>query len=368
MTIEIREHREGDMPEVLALYGRTFGEAARAAWERRFLWQFFENPAAQGRPAKLYVARVNGDLAAFLAGLPVRLSIMGVEHAVLMPCDMMAAPEARGYNLGWRLTSKLAAECGDLAFSLAHSDAAAKLYDALDWRPVDLWPVALRPRNPGALVARAFRKVLGVRADATLARIIARCARRAGHVAGAAFDRATWPRIGRGWTVERVSHADDELDAMWRRLSGAFGVTGVRDRRFVEWRFVRDPGATHILMVARKASEIRGYAAVTTVVQRELVFGKVMDLFCDPTDPEAARALLRGALEALSELGADVCVRKGLHPGIRACLAPFFPLRARIPSRPARLLWMGAAALAHVVYDAASWHVTHADGDEDMRS
>jgi hypothetical protein len=281
---------------------------------------------------------------------------------------MMAAPEARGYNLGWRLTRRLAAECGSLACSFAYSEAAGKLYDALKWRALDLTPVALRPRDPGAYVARALRSLLDGRIGTAAARPLARAVHAPARLFGAVVDRATWPRVPTGFLVDRVDTASAAFDDIWRRAkaSAALGVAGVRDARFVDWRFFRDPTTKHVVLVARAGAEPRGYAAACVVTQRGLRYGKLMDLFCAPEDDAATRALLAAALRTLASLGAEVCITKGLHPAIRARLASHFPLRPRLPAAPARLQWLGDPALADRVYDAASWHATFADGDEDM--
>jgi hypothetical protein len=353
---------EADLPAVLALYEQTFGASRRASWERRRRWEFFDNPVAEEKPPKFLVAHAAEKLVAFLAGLPTRLKIAEGEHAVLLPCDMMASAEARGYNLGWRLTRMLSRSGGVLAHSLACSDAAGKVYNALDWRSIDLAPIAIRPRDVGAVgrkmieramprIAQRFRGALhGVGLAAG--------------ILGGAIERITRPRVPRGFEVSEATETREDIDELWLAASPQFPIVGVRDRRFVRWRFLDDPNAHHVFLEARVRDRLRGWTAVTITSSRGLVLGKIMDLFCDPSDEDAVRALLAGALSALASRGAEVCVTKGLHPAIRARVARFFPFRRS--SRPARLSWRGDTRLSPIIHDPASWHSTHADGDEDM--
>jgi hypothetical protein len=343
---------DDEMPEVRELYGRTFGSAAEGAWIQRHRWELFENPAGLG---KRWVARVDGNLSGFVAGLPVRMKIGGSVHHVLAPCDLMTSVESRGHSLGWRLLRRLVVDAGPLTCSLACSAAAGKLYDALDWKSLDVVPVAVRPRDLGAIGARLLSDK-GIR--------LGRRGRAAAGAVGAALDRITWPRVRPDFCVTRAASVPDGIDALWHRVSIAFPVVGVRDRAFVKWRFFDDPAMTHDFIVARVHGELRGWAATAVVEKRGLAWGKLMDLFCDPFDRHTVRALLRGALSAFAERGAAIIVTKGLHPAIRSAIARYFPIRRR--ALPARVTWHGTPALASFVHDATGWHATHADGDEDM--
>lgn len=342
----VRKMVDADLPGVRDLYEATFGVAGRELWDRRRAWQF-ATPAAKLRPAKMLVAETNGDVRGFIAGMPVRVKVGDDIHAILLPCDLAVSPKATGYNLGWRLTRAIVAESGVLACSLAQSSAARKIYDALHWSAIDLAPVAWRPRDFGALAERFVGRRIPL----------------AGWV-GSTIDRLAWPRIPSGISIREAERPSDDLDAFWESASKDHAVVGVRDRAFVTWRFFDDPCMRHVFLEARRAGVLVGWTAVTVVRRRGLAVGKIMDLFCRPTDDTAIRGLLRGALETLARNGAAICTTKGLHPAIRARIAPHFPIRRQ--TRPVRLDWRGDPALAPIVRDARSWHATHADGDEDM--
>ncbi len=367
-AVVLRALAHSDLPAVHALYEATFGVRGARAWQRRYRWQFFDTPGAAVRPSKFFVATVSGELRGFVAAFPVRLKLGTESRVVLSPCDLMVAPAAAGFNLGWRLLRACARECGGHLTALSYSEATGKIFDALRAAAVPLAPLALRPIALGTLALRALRQTRAAELlDAPSLAWVANHVASGANAVGAAISHATLPRMPAGYTVARASVVDEAYDDLWQRVSPSMPVVTVRDRSFVKWRFLDDPSFAHTLLEARdRSGELCGYAGSCVVTRGGLRYGKVMDLFCHPTSTDAADALLRGTLLALRGAGADLAVVKGLHPLLRRRARRFFYLAPRTPPPPARVLVLSREPAAAMVLDAENWHVAHADGDDDF--
>jgi hypothetical protein len=124
-------------------------------------------------------------------------------------------------------------------------------------------------------------------------------ARRAGGFAAAAAERldslfagSLRRRIG-GLELSMASEAGAEFDELWTRHRDAFPVSLRRDRREVEWRWLRCPVPARVL-VLRRGGRLEGYAALRHHSDGPGRITTVLDLFCG-RDPELAEALLAAA-------------------------------------------------------------------------
>jgi predicted N-acetyltransferase YhbS len=364
---EIRYFEARDQEQVESLYAEVFGERSLASWRRRFQWQFERNPSTASRRSLLWVAEYRHGIVGFLASFPMRVSVGETELVTLCPCDLMISSEARGLGLGTRLMKHYLASGPVLANALQYSAAAASIYDRLGYAAVAAEPQMLRPYDMGALVSSRIRaRVEGRSVPLSFAAgVAAPLIGLVANTAAAGLNSVRKPRPSRAVAVAAITEAGPEFDRLWHQLRPRFAAVVVRDRAFVQWRFLDDPLRRNTVLVARSLSgEALGYAAVMVAERHDVRLGYLLDVFADPKADAVIDALMAAALKALEadHVAAVNCL--GLHPGIRRRVHRYLYLRTRSRENPARFLWQGEPALAPVVYEASSWHLTHADGDE----
>ena len=365
MTSKIRPMRPEDLPAVEALYRTVFGEMALLYWQRRFKWQFFQNPGTASRSSEMWVGVRGKEMLGFLAAFPMLLSAQGETIVVLCPCDLMVAPEARGEGLGERLIRTYVDESGGLANALAYSRAAARVYDRLGYHSVYAEPECLRPMHGGKIISAvitdreersallyALRPVVAPIATAFAS--IANVSRR--------------PRTQHSLYTELNPVFNSEFDSLFATVSRELPMSFSRSAPFLYWRFTLDPITTHTVWAARDTSgALVGYAAVCETSRQSLQIGKIMDIYCLPSRAaDVVGALVAPILQHFRERGVDLVVSKGLHPSIRAEVRRSLYMRAPRHEMPARFLWSGDEKLANAIYAAANWHLSYADGDEDF--
>lgn len=366
-SIVVRSFVESDRPAVEALYALTFGAEALRAWQARHRWQYFDHPETRAQPSRMWVGERSGKVVAYLAAFPMRLKIGDTTRWILLPCDLMVAKEARfGPNLGWKLMSECVAASSGFGLSLAHSSAAATLFEKLGWRAQMIGPIYMCPRD-GAPVAS--RLLTPERMPARLKELpwplLQRIATPVLTGALRAVNFAHRPRAAKALTVRPVSHFGAEYDALFAALAPRFPIIGVRDSAFLNWRFLDDPCTDHSVFAARDAHALRGYVAVCFAHARGVRFGRIMDLFCEPSDTRTIDALLRAGMDHLAGGGAQTIAARGLHPTIRARVRRYLYLAPSASQFTARV-YCGDPALAPLMHADDNWHTAHADGDEDF--
>jgi hypothetical protein len=173
------------------------------------------------------------------------------------------------------------------------------------------------------------------------------------------------PRISDRFEIRRCTATDETFDTLWQRLSPAFPISAVRDRRWVQWRFLEDPSFEHSLLCAYdQEAKLVGYVDVRISERRGLRFGRILDVFCDPGKTELAESLLAAGAARLEGEGVDVITCLGHLGGIRQVIAKYCYLTPRRLQRPAMFMWKGEPGLVDRIYDSKRWHLTHADGDD----
>jgi ribosomal protein S18 acetylase RimI-like enzyme len=365
-SAEVRTMVPRDLPQVHRLHAEVFGEHSLELWRRRYDWQFERSPGTKYRRSVLWVADQSGEILGFLASFPIRVSVAGREVVTLCPSDFMVSTKARGAGLGRRLVDAYSAETGDLAPALQYSPPSGRIFRNAGYQPVDAQPVLLRPYDVGRLLAFALGGRLTKRSpSATLQRSAMPAARLLGGISVRVVNRMRRPSKDPGLTIEATTQAGQDFDNLWSALAGQFPSVLVRDRAFVEWRFLRDPLRSHIVLTARNTDgRLVGYLALTTGNRRGVLFGYLMDLFTARTAINVADSLIAEALTIFERDGVAAVTSLGLHPDLRRRVARFLYVRRKSIGLPALLRWRGEPSVAQVVYDASKWHLSYADGDE----
>jgi hypothetical protein len=105
-----------------------------------------------------------------------------------------------------------------------------------------------------------------------------------------------------------------DLDRRWTNLERKYENTGVRDRAWVDWRYLKAPGFGCRVLLARVDGEPAGYVAYRIVEANARRTGIIADLFTAPEDREVSAALLATALDDLWSRGAELA-RAAAPPG-----------------------------------------------------
>jgi hypothetical protein len=169
--------------------------------------------------------------------------------------------------------------------------------------------------------------------------------------------------------VRVVEAFDARWDALWERLAPRTDVAGVRDARYLRWRYLARPDTRYEILAAEAAGgALEGYLVWRPIDRFGLACAFVVDCAADPERPLAARRLLATFARRARARGASLAALlvSRADPG-RAELARF----ARLPV-PERLFPqqnvlsvishradLPTAALA----DARRWWIAWGDSD-----
>jgi hypothetical protein len=258
--IEVREFRPGDEEAILEAFNRIFPQVDPTFVPRgmdEWAWRYRKNPAGW----RIWVALApDGQVIAHQGGVPIRLDHNGERVRWNQIVDSFADPK-----LGRGLKKPGLFVMASKPFCDTYGGAPPK--DEIMY---------------GMPVRRAYRigqKFLGyntVRNQNQLRLPLER------------LRAAAAPLV----EVTEVDEFPEEIDAFSARASASHGAVAVRDKAFLDWRFVQRPGVDYRQALARgRGGEILGYA-VAVKGSFDLNEGElVCDWLVDPAHPEAGHAL-----------------------------------------------------------------------------
>jgi hypothetical protein len=248
--------------------------------------------------SRLYLGSVEGRLATMHASLGRRVRVRERDFPSHLWVDGAVRPALQRRGLTRARTAF--AEGGaheripHYRFSRAEHPAMKKMLSVLGFRA--LGP-ALRAwaRPLGAGDGAGAGRIASVLAAPVMAAVAASSSRRA-----------------RECPTEVAHDVGAEFDGLFEAAAGEFSVIGVRDHRYLRWRYVDARAGRFRVRVARDQGQLLGYV-VTTVVDGA---GSVVDLLSRPGADTARLALLGAAMEDLRSDGCHLAVAwlSGVHP------------------------------------------------------
>lgn len=349
-----RSYREGDEEEINRLFNQVF-DADRPLSD--WIWKFKANPSQDTRFIGL--AEVNGSIVGHYAGVPRLLQYKDRILKVSFIADNFVVPEYRGGVRGvqWDVFRRVCDchvlydyACG-LGFPnrehyvigkrfLKYSDFAkvAVLNKRLNWRLSFETRFPWIPRPVASSVAAL---------SSSLNRV------------------AVWRR-GRGTgrsLVRRIEGFDERFDAFWNRVRGQRAIIGVRDRRYLSWRYAR-PGHDYEILVSETDGHMTGYLVLTVVQDGRARIGRIVDMLVDER-VETGSNLVRHALLRFLSKGVDQvkCWMLDHTEAYKALLYHGFVAREQDQMVTGVYMIFNRTVDADVIGNSRNWYVTMGDSD-----
>lgn len=367
-NIKIESLLSDDIECVHHLYSSIFGEKQWRYWKTRFQWQFIENPSASALPSLFWIATRDRCVLGFLASFPVRMKIGDNVESILLPCDLMVSPEARGQRLSNRLLEEFIKVCGATAIALAYTPGIEKIYDRLGFHRVYIEPYYMRPLNWSKTLFEYYycpERHHHYKIFVSLA----------SHSAGTILGGISWflnnyvknPKLSGKYVVNSIVMPDSSFDKLWKEISPHIPILTVRDSTFVKWRFLMDPLSNHTLLLCRSLDgQPVGYLAYRTTKKKGIEIGQIMDIFCHPHMTDVVDELFKTCCQNMKKINVSIIICKGINPSIRTRIKKYMYINLPGRNLPAMIFNKGDLASKKFLCNPENWHVGHADGDEDF--
>lgn len=349
-----REGGPADLAGILDLRRATFGDVdSEKLRPDVWRWRFADNPAGQGW---IRLADHDGRVVGHYAAVPMRVRVAGAERVFAMSCDTMTHPDYQKQGIFVTLAQELYDDIArrdgvTTVFGFPNDSSRPGFVGKLDWFDVHVFPLRVKPARSAGILARWVPPAL---------------AAALGAIADRAY-RVVTPRVGppQRCRIEPLARFDDRFDALWRRHQDLAPVMQVRDRAFLEWRYLAVPSFGYRPFAVHVGDRLEGYLVLRRLELMGLPFVAILDLFPWPlVDAAITREVL--AFAQLQAMDAGAAFLTALLPPAAAghlTRFGFLTVPARLNPRPFCLGARATPADQPLLRDVGNWHVTYGDAD-----
>ncbi len=346
---KVRDGNEQDLKGILSLRRIVFGDTEEDKLDPSFWrWQMKENPDGAGW---VYLVEDGDKIVGHLADLPKRFSVRGRVALGTLTHDMMVHPDYRrrgvstaAARLGIR---KVENEMGE--FMTAYSIRVESLNSLLKvgWKEGVRLPVLVFPIRFYGIVNR----YLHFRPMSLLIGGIARL------FYSILFGRKKGGRES-GVEIKRIHEVDELFDVFWEKAITQYPIMGVRDRKYLSWRYLKHPTRDYVIYRALERGDMKGYIVLRKVELLKFNSAVIVDLLA--LDDGTLFALLEQGIEQSRLEGDDLLgfmVPKP-HPYYRSLRKKGF-----LQSSKVFHFLVYSHSNRKILFSPESWYVTWGDTD-----
>jgi GNAT superfamily N-acetyltransferase len=344
-----REGNDEDMEGILSLRKIVFGEIEEDKLDPRFWrWQIKENPDGI---AWIYLAEDGDKIVGHLADLPKRFSVQGRVVLGTLTHDMMVHPDYRRRGIS-NATARYGiqkVEREKRPFMTAYSIRVESLNSLIKagWKEVVRLPVLVFPLRFYGIIDRYLHFKLMSLLVAGVARFFY-------------FFLFRWRKKERmnGVEIQRIHALDEQFDLFWEKAISLFPILGVRDRNYLNWRYLQHPTRKYAIYRALQGREMKGYIVLRKVELLDFNSAVIVDLLA--LDDEILHELVDKGIEHSRQEGTDLLgfmVPKP-HPYYQSLRKKGF-----LPSFETFHFLVYSQGKEEIFFDPNGWYVTWGDTD-----
>ncbi len=279
MSSVIRYAIKNDKENIFGLIEKAMGLSAAKKLRLRWDWQFNNNPYYQpGTDSRILVLEKDNMVAGMISTFPVPLKIKDKIVTALWVGDYMSHPDYKGKG-GFLLRKVLKEPNVFLGTPNPVSYPIAKRLGPFDICQATTFIKVLNLKT--ILYKRFKNKIIGILGGAIWKLLLK------------TFCLFNCNAKNNNIMLNAVCAFDDEIDEFWKEVSKDYGVIVVRDKKYLNWRFVDYPGAKYNIYIARKSGRICGYIVFRFQERDGLKFGYIVDILAKKNDTEVLQVLIQ---------------------------------------------------------------------------
>ena len=267
----MRAYREGDEEGILKLWEVSCpdNEYNREEWMRWWRWIYKDNPAGAGW---IWLAENNHRIIGHRGMIPVKMKA-GTEIVTgFQSIDSLTHPSYRGKGVYLGLNKEVftaaSAQGAHIGYGFpnenAYPTAVKKLggFDVARRQPlvkILYCENVLKERLRNKLLLKLMAPAINL-------------------VSNKILFRAKRPSFVPGLKINQISFFDERVNEFWDEISGQYPIMVVRDKDYLNWRYVTIPDVNYVIHEAQIAGKIQGYLVFRCMQQQRAKFCVIFDI------------------------------------------------------------------------------------------
>jgi hypothetical protein len=284
-----REYRDGDEEQIRELQRICFSlsSANNSQWWK---WQFINSPDGT---ARIWLAEAKQKVVGHYAILPLRMKIENETKMGSFSLDTMTHPDYQHQGIFVTLANRTYDDASNNDIIITYGTPNDQSYPGfirkLQWFDICTVPLLVKVIAWGNIL----KGRLGIPTFI-------------GNILGYIYDNMTsHGSLSQNVNIEteQILSFDERIDEFWLNASNMKSIMVVKDRKYLNWRYVDKPGHNYKIFIAKRRGEIVGYI-VLTQERDDLAGWLIVDLLTLPNEDTAAQVLITRAIGYSKEKGA----------------------------------------------------------------
>lgn len=351
--LTFRLGNKDDLPRISEFRKAFFGYSSIRSHEPEYYdWKCYKNPAL---PGEIWLAEDGNAVVAIKSMTPKRMKILGEKVIGAETGDTFTHPDYQRQGIFTKLF-EVARENGidgrmSFIYGTPNKNSLPGYIRKLDYAQIPLkLRILVKPLAPKQIL----QKKLGFYPLASLVSPVVEIASRAiFRIAGRAVSKSNI-------RITQILSFPDDIDVLWEQTSKNFDIALVRDKNYLEWRYVANPDTYSILIARNQEGAILGYMVTKIGFEEDIPLGYIVDFLTFENDVNVFKKLLVTSLERLYHrkvnLVSTVVVKGSYYYNIFLKFG-FIP-RVEVPL----ICYKGELGM-RVLSEAYRWHFTLGDTD-----
>ncbi len=259
-------------------------------WMRWWNWKYVNNPA--GFP-KIWLAEINGKIIGYYAIIHIMIKCGDKIIVGSQSVDTMTHPHYRHQRifetLARRTYDQAKKDGIKLVYGFPNEYSYPGFVKKLGWFNVCSMPSVIKPYNIKNLfkhrIKNKFLQKICILTGNTFINIFYRIC------------KPKKPPEVAGLTIYEIAFFDDSIDDFWKKISKEHNILVVRNKIYLNWKYVSVPDVNYIKYLAEKDGEVCGYVVLRCVKKQDLLIGFIYDIMASLHQPLTILSLISKAIE-----------------------------------------------------------------------
>ena len=293
----VRAYEKGDENGIFELVKAVHPERKyeREKWMRWWRWMYTENPAGDSR---IWIADHDGKIVGQYPLILVNMKFGKQIITASQNIDLMTHPDYRHQGIFSTLEQKALNEAGKEGISITYGFPNEPAYPGhlkSGWFDVCPLQLMIMPLNLENVLKKRIKNKLLLKICTVIGKLIIYL-----------FYRAKKPPEVPGLIISRTSSFDDRIAMLWKKVSDEHDIIVVRDKEYLNWRYINLPDVEYTIYLAEKDDAVCGYVVLRCINEQNQTSGYIFDILAPLDRPEVISCLLSKALKYFKTENVDL--------------------------------------------------------------
>lgn len=293
----IRKLEDADEAGVINLHASVFNELTDLNY---WVWKYKENPMGSMR----YVAEdkregIVGHYGLLFQKIKIGDKIVTGSQAVDAMTHLNFQRQGMFVKLGREILHRAGNEGIFFTFGFPNK-AASPGHKKVGWIEICEVPMLLKPLNIAAIFGKHIKNTYFLKIGSNIASTSLRLVRQG--------KKTQLEHL----SVKSVTCFNERINEFWSKVAHNYRIIQVRDKEFLNWRYVTNPHNQYTILIAEENETIVGYAVLGKMTMHGIEGGAIVDMLTYSDQGQISEFLISKAIEQFQkkDMGYIACMMR----------------------------------------------------------